>query len=151
MAKASSYLRFNPDTKEIEIEGSQEFIKTYFDKIQQMLAQTSGEVKKEPAPEAVITLSAENKIVEKKAKVEIPATKKVVKVARKKAVAKGSQELSQFDKVVGLIQKSPKGITTSEITDKTGLTARQIWGITYRAAKAGKIKIAKKGVYLPWL
>jgi len=32
----SSYLRFNPETREIEIEGAEKFVKEYFNKIQQM-------------------------------------------------------------------------------------------------------------------
>jgi hypothetical protein len=139
--KKRSYLRFNPDTREIEVEGSEEFVKAYFDKLQQMLPQLSGEVKKE--------LEAARTLPVKKAKVEIPAPRKVVKVASKKAAAKESQEVLLIDKVVGLIQDSAEGITTSELKDQTGLTEKQIWGITSRAAKLGKIKKTKRGVYLP--
>jgi hypothetical protein len=142
-----SYLRFNPDTREIEIEGSEEFIKTYFDKLQQMLSQLSGEVKKEL--EAARTLPVKKARVKKKAKVEIPAPRKVAKVASKKAAARESKEVSLFDKVLGLIQDSEEGITTSELLDKTGLTKKQIWSITYRATKLGRIKKTKRGVYLP--
>ena len=144
--RKTSYLRFNPDTREIEIEGSEEFIKTYFDKLQQMLPQLFGEVKKEP--EEARTLPVKNSKVTKKARVEIPAPRKVVKVAGKKAAARKSQELSLFDKVVGLIQDSAKGITTPELKEKTGLTEKQIWSITYRATKLGRIKKTKRGVYL---
>jgi hypothetical protein len=134
MAK-TSYLRFNPDTREIEIEGSEEFVKTYFDKLQQMLPKLSGEVKKAR--------------LKTKAKAEIPAPRKAIKVASKKAAASKSQEVSLIDKVVGLIQESAEGITTAELKDKTGLTETQIWGITSRATKLGKIKKTKRGVYLP--
>ncbi len=145
--KKRSYLRFNPDTREIEVEGSEEFVKAYFDKLQQMLPQLSGAVKKEL--EAARTLPVKKAKVKKKAKVEIPAPRKVVKVASKKAAAKESQEVLLIDKVVGLIQDSAEGITTSELKDQTGLTEKQIWGITSRAAKLGKIKKTKRGVYLP--
>lgn len=145
----TSYLRFNPDTKEIEIEGSEEFIKLYFDKLQKMLLQTQAEMKKDQ--EADIALPVEKTMAETKATAKIPATKKAGKVERKKTVATGLQQLSQFDKVVGLIQGRQNGITTSELTEKTGLTRRQIWGITSRALKFGKIKKAKRGLYLPWL
>ncbi|MCG6536163.1 MAG: hypothetical protein L7F78_16055, partial [Syntrophales bacterium LBB04] len=128
MSKATSYLRFNPDTKEIEIEGSEEFIQTYFDKLQRMLPQPPGEEKNEP--ESAIAMPAEKKAVEKKAAVKIPAPDKKVKAARKKAVARGARESSQFEKVVGLIQKSANGITTPQLSEKTGLSGRQIWGIT---------------------
>ena len=36
-----SRIRFNPVTKEIEVEGSEEFVRTYFDKLHQLLAQSS--------------------------------------------------------------------------------------------------------------
>ena len=151
----TSYLRFNPETREIELEGSEEFIKSYFDKLQQKLPQSSGEGKKEP--QAATALPAKKTKVkakakakaEAKAKVIIPAPRKAIKVAGKKATARKSQEASLFDKVVGIIQDSAEGITTSELNVKTGLTDRQIWGITSRAAKLGKIKKTKRGIYLP--
>ena len=147
----TSYLRFNPETREIELEGSEEFIKAYFDKLQQKLPQSSGEGKKEP--QAATTLPAEKAKVKAKAKTKakakIPAPRKAIKVAGKKATARKSQEASLFDKVVGIIQDSAEGITTSELNVKTGLTDRQIWGITSRAAKLGKIKKTKRGIYLP--
>ncbi|MCJ7821193.1 MAG: hypothetical protein MUP53_08315, partial [Bacteroidales bacterium] len=36
--KNNSRIKFNPITKEIEIEGNEEFVKTYFDKLQVMLS-----------------------------------------------------------------------------------------------------------------
>lgn len=48
--------------------------------------------------------------------------------------------------VVAIIQAS-KGITTAELKKQTGLTEKQIWGITYRAAKLGKIKKSIRGIY----
>jgi hypothetical protein len=149
----TSYLRFNPETREIELEGSEEFIKSYFDKLQQKLPQSSGEGKKEP--QAATALPAKKTKVKAKAKAKakakviIPAPRKAIKVAGKKATARKSQEASLFDKVVGIIQDSAEGITTSELNVKTGLTDRQIWGITSRAAKLGKIKKTKRGIYLP--
>ncbi len=149
--RKTSYLRFNPETKEIELEGSEEFIKAYFDKLQQKLPQSSGEGKKEP--QAATTLPAEKAKVKAKAKTKakakIPAPRKAIKVAGKKATDRKSRGASLFNKVVGIIQGSAEGITTSELNVKTGLTDRQIWGITSRAAKLGKIKKTKRGIYLP--
>lgn len=150
----TSYLRFNPKTKEIELEGSEEFIKAYFDKLQQLLPQSPGEVKKEPEaaktlPVKMARVKTKAKAMPKtKAKIEMPIPKKVVKVARKKAAAQKPKEVSLIDKVVGLIQDSETGMTTVELQDKTGLTTKQIWAITSRAAKLGKIKTTKRGVYL---
>jgi hypothetical protein len=145
--KKTSYLRFNPENKEIELEGTEQFIKTYFDKLQQMLTQSSGEVKKErEAPKKLPVNKAKVKTNATKA---IPALKKVVRVAGKKATARKAQEVSLIDKVVGLIQDSETGMTTDELKDKTSLTPKQIWALTSRAVKLKKIKKTKRGVYLP--
>ena len=148
----SSYLRFNPETREIEIEGSEKFVKDYFDKLQQMLPQEPGAVKKGSETLKIVPTKAAIRTKAKqapKAKAEIPAPKKVAKVASKKVTAKKSIKVSLIDQVVGLIQDSKMGITTAELTGQTGLAARQIWGITNQASKAGKIKTAKRGVYVP--
>ena len=36
--KENSRIRFNPVTKEIEVEGSESFVKTYFSKLQAMIS-----------------------------------------------------------------------------------------------------------------
>jgi hypothetical protein len=49
--KENSRIRFNPVTKEIEVEGSEKFVKTYFGKLQAMVfgpAEKTVAVKKEP-------------------------------------------------------------------------------------------------------
>ena len=164
MGKASSYLRFNPDTREIELEGSEAFIKAYFDKLQQKLPKLSGEGKKEPVAvktspvkkarvkaKAAIEIPTLAKVVraKTKAKAEIPTPKKVVKAVRKKATARKPKESSLIDKIVGLVKGSETGITTDELKNKTGMTARQIWSITSRAVKLQKIRTTKRGVYVP--
>ena len=35
---SNSRIRFNPVTKEIEVEGTEKFVKTYFDKLQAMIS-----------------------------------------------------------------------------------------------------------------
>ncbi|MCK9364794.1 MAG: hypothetical protein M0P74_14500 [Syntrophales bacterium] len=143
--KRMSRIYFNPATKEIELEGSEEFIKTYFDKLQQMLSEFSGKVKEEP--KAATALPAERIMVKKLAKVEIPAPQKVIKAAKEKTIEK--QGKGNFtNTVIALIQDSPEGITLSELMEKAGLTARQVITITSRVAKLGKIKRAKRGTYV---
>jgi hypothetical protein len=143
----TSYLRFNPDTREIELEGSEAFIKAYFDKLQQKLPQPTGEGKQEPV--AAKKSPAKKARVKVKAAIEIPTPKKVVKAVSKKATARKPKESSLIDKIVGLVQVSETGITTDELKDKTGMTARQIWSITSRAVKLQKIRTTKRGVYVP--
>jgi hypothetical protein len=67
----------------------------------------------------------------------------------KKAKKKESRtkKITNIDRVVGLIQGSAKGISTAELKEKTGLAENQIWNIVNRAAKAGKVKKIKRGVY----
>jgi len=117
--KENSRIRFNPVTKEIEIEGSESFVKIYFDKLQGMI---SG------APEETVKES------------------KAVKVSPAKKVP-GVKRVTNIDMIVGLIQGSAEGISTAELKEKTGLIESQIWSIVNRAAKAGKIRKVKRGVY----
>jgi hypothetical protein len=122
-----SRIRFNPVTKEIELAGSEEFVKTYFQKLQKLMAQLPAE------------------------KSEKPPQKKVRLAGRKKAVATGDKKASRethVDMVVKLIRGSAEGITTSVLKEKTGLTERQIWSIVYRAEKQGKIEKTKRGLYV---
>jgi hypothetical protein len=121
--KNNSRIRFNPGTKEIEIEGTEKFVKAYFGKIQDM-----------------IFGPAENKV---KAAKTGPA-KKVSKIAKKEP---GEKRVTNIDTVVGLIQASTEGISTAELKEKTGLTERQIWSIVNRAKKEGKIRKIKRGLY----
>ena len=140
--KTRSRIYFNPVTKEIEIEGSESFVTTYFDKLQQMLPKSLDEVKEEP--KVAKALPVKRIKVKKAAKVEISAPKKVIKAA--KSDKKG--KITSIDTVIGLIQGSPTGITTAELMKKTGYTPKKIWSITSRAAKMGKIKRPKLGTYV---
>ncbi len=131
--KENFRIRFNPVTKEIEIEGSESFVKTYFKKIQAMVL---GPAEK----------TAAAKKAEKKVKTAGPAqkTKKEPKAAKK---VPGGKRVTNIDRIVELIQGSVEGISTSELKEKTGLAESQIWNIVNRAAKRGKIRKMKRGVY----
>ena len=43
MAKQSR-IKFNPVTKEVEVEGSEKFVRTYFDKLQGMISGSEGKM-----------------------------------------------------------------------------------------------------------
>jgi hypothetical protein len=146
MAK-SSYLRFNPENREIELEGTEQFIKTYFDKLRQMLPPLPADGNKEP--KKAIAFPAKKANIKAIVAAEMPAPKKVVKVAGKKTVARKTGKISLIDTVVGLVNKSVTGMTSDELKDATGITPKQIWAITSRAAKLGRIKTTKRGVYVP--
>ena len=122
--KSISRIKFNPNTKEIEVEGSEQFVKTYFKKLQTMLSD------KETAEKATVHGKAAKK--------------------SKQAIAKGKKPAKQTSKtaqILSLIQKSPQGISTADLEKKTGLTDRQIWAIVHRNEKKGKVKKIKRGVY----
>ena len=118
-----SRVKFNPETKEMEIEGSESFVKATLDKIQAML---SG------APE--------KKVAVKKAR----PSKKAPKVPKTGTIRGPLSKL-----VLTLIQSSTEGISTAELKEKTGLKESQLWPIISRCKKVGKIKQVKRGMYGP--
>ena len=139
--KDRSRIRFNPVTEDIEIEGSEEFVRVYFNKIQEMILGLSKEIVEEPRIEKVRTVE--------KAKQEPKAVKaRPPKKSRKaKKREPGVKKVTNMDTVVTLIQGSTEGISTAELKEKTGLTEHQIWNIVNRASKEGKIRKIKRGVY----
>ena len=115
----NSRIKVNPATREIEIEGSEEFIKIYFDKLQAMMLSDS-----------------------KAAVVEPRAQKRSVKNG-----TDGQRRVSNIDKVIGLVHESETGMSTAELKERTGLDERQIWSIVNRASKGGRIRKMKRGLY----
>ncbi len=139
--KTESRIRFNPGTKEIEIEGSEEFVKAYFNKLQNMIsAAPLGTLKESKAVKVSLAKKAKKG---PKAVKPFPA-KKVKRTAKKEP---GVKKITNIDAVVTLIQSSAEGISTAELKEKTGLAESQIWNIVNRASKLGKIKKVKRGVY----
>ena len=134
-----SRVRFNPGTKEIEVEGSESFVKVTLGRLLAMLSGAPEAIVKEPKPKKVrLAKKAEKK-------------PKVVKERPTKKAAKkepGKKRVTNIDTVVGLIQGSAEGISTAELKEKTGFAENQIWGIVTRAAKEGKIRKVKRGVYV---
>jgi hypothetical protein len=168
-----SRIKFNPVTKEIEIEGSEKFVKTYFDKIQSMLSDTQEAVAAAPVKPKPIKATKEKAVKEKAVKekpvrqkrqskktpvvaepiIEQPAkktrqSKKPKKVAKQEVPTAKGKRGNMSKAVLTLISDTPEGITTAELEKKTGLKDRQIWAIISNAKKAGKIRQAKRGVYV---
>ena len=139
--KENFRIRFNPVTKEIEVEGSEAFVKTYFGKLQAMISGTP-EAAAEGPEDAKAAPSDAGRKGPKSGKA--PSPKKV----RKSATGEpGGKRVTHIDLIVGLIQGSAEGISTTELKEKTGLIDSQIWSIVNRAAKLGKIKKMKRGLY----
>ncbi|MEW6334327.1 MAG: hypothetical protein AB1558_08650 [Thermodesulfobacteriota bacterium] len=124
-----SRIRFNPVTKEIEIEGSEAFVKTYFHKLQDLLSQFTG------------------KKGEKPSKTDGGAAQKTRLAREASGKAKATRQ-TQMDAIVSMIRGAEGGMTTSELKEKTGLAERQIWSVVYRAEKKGIIKKTKRGLYI---
>ncbi len=128
-----SRIRFNPATREIEIEGSEEFVRIYFGKVQKLLLAPVGGKEEKPKPPRARPAGKPKKMKKKTGPKKIP--KKVPKE-------------TLLDSVVRLIRGSEEGITTAALKEKSGLAESQIWSIVYRAEKQGKIKKTKRGIYM---
>lgn len=120
-------IKFNPVKKEIEVEGSEKFVKEHFNRLQAII---SGPAKKTVA-----------------AKKDRKYTKAVALKKKAKKTTKKPGKVTNIDKVVGLIQASAEGISTAELKKKTGLAESQIWNIVNRAKNEGKVRKAKRGLY----
>ena len=120
-------VKFNPGTKEIEIEGSESFVTATFDKLQAML---SG------APVKKVPLKKETKVAgtrpEKKASL----------------VATGTKRGALSEAVLTLIHGSSEGIAMSELKEKTGMKDSQIRNVLSSVIQQKKIQTIRRGVYV---
>ncbi len=142
-------IKFNPSSMEIEIEGSQAFVETYFDKIQSLILSVAQEVREEPrtrkSRKPKKAVKAGKTVKAKKA----GNAKKVRKAAsgRSRAGGRRARGSSNTDRVLDMIRENPSGVTTSELKASTGLSEQQIWGVIYAAEKRGKVRKVKRGMY----
>lgn len=77
-----------------------------------------------------------------------PGRKAKRKVTRRKPSKSGSKKVTQIEKVLAAIPKSPDGVSIEEIYKKTGLERRAVYAVLNRAKKEGKVKNPKRGVYV---
>jgi len=78
-----------------------------------------------------------------------PKSRAVNKVAAKiTPTKKRSVKPTDTDKVLNIIKRSKKGVTTQSLIKKTGFNAKKIANMVFRATKMGKIKSVSKGVYV---
>jgi hypothetical protein len=139
--KETSRIRFNPGTGEVEVEGSEKFVKIYFNKLQKLLSGSSQKMAREPKAGKARPAKKTKQASTARKKI---SPKKVKQAGRKRT---GGKKLTNIDAVVKLIQGSGEGISTTELKQKTGLTDVQIWNIVNRTAKEGKIRKVKRGLY----
>ncbi|NPU85073.1 MAG: hypothetical protein HPY65_11345 [Syntrophaceae bacterium] len=142
-------IKFNPSSMEIEIEGSQAFVETYFDKIQSLILSVAQEVREEPRRRKGRTpkkaIKAGKGVRAKKAGKEKKSDKTAMR--NRRAGGRRIQGSSNTDRVLELIRENPSGVTTSDLKASTGLSEQQIWGVIYAAEKRGKVRKVKRGMY----
>ncbi len=126
-----SRIKYNPVTWEIEIEGTEEFVRDYFDRLQSII--------RESAPGGIKKRRKVKKVTSEK----VPRAGKEPRRARVGTKTRGAKAI-----VMKLVTEAgEKGISSSELQQKTGLSPRQIWSIIYRAEKEGKVTKERRGVY----
>ena len=142
--KENSRIRFNPVTGEIEVEGTEAFVKDYFHKLQVMMAgrgEKSGASGKAPkAARAVGAKKTEQSLQPEK-------RRRNANTPRKAARRPTGEKVTQLDRVIGIIGESAEGISTEGLMAKTGLSKSQLWNIVNRATKAGRIRKLQRGLY----
>jgi hypothetical protein len=147
--KENSRIKFNPATKEIEIEGSEGFVTACFDKIQAIMSGNS-----EAIVEVKKVRRGRKPRIEQKAMLEksSPAKKEPTAVKarpEKKATKKepGAKRVTHIDMITELVRGNAEGISIAELRKKMGLTKGHLSNIITRATKLGKIRKVKRGVY----
>ena len=75
------------------------------------------------------------------------AKKKVVKkaAAKKKAPAK---QVTMLDAVFDVIKRTKKGVTVTQLREKTKLDSRQLSNALYKLTKKGAIQTKSRGLYV---
>ena len=118
-------IKFNPVTKEVEIEGTEKFVETHFKRIEKILSPPKEKVKERPSR------------VSKKAERLV-----------KRPVRKGLKRGEIFNTVVAIIRESGEGVTTGELVKKTGFTQQQVRTVIFKAEKDSVIQRSKRGTYV---
>ena len=70
------------------------------------------------------------------------------KPAKERPVSVKQVKETAFAAVLRIISRSKKGVTTTQIMEKTGFDRVKAANIIAKAKKLGKIKVISKGVYL---
>lgn len=132
-----SRIKFNPQSKEVEIEGSEQFVKTYFKIIQQMLLEDQEKNIK----------GTRRGTGRKKTGKTPPAIKSKQKGKTAKTTRKKVRRGDISGTLIELIKES-NGITTAELVKKSGFAEQQVRSVIYRAQKLGQIAKQKRGIYV---
>jgi hypothetical protein len=109
------------------------------------IAEELGKVQKKEVKPAKPKTKTKAKTAAKKASAK--AVKKAPAKAAKKAPAKAAKK-TDTDKVLGIINRSKKGVDTATLMKKTGFDQKKVRNILHRTFKQGKITRAEKGIYV---
>jgi len=96
--------------------------------------------KAKPAKKAPARKIAAKKAVAKKA-----STKKV---AAKKTAAKKPIQKTAYTTMIGIVNRSKKGVNVATLMKKTGFNQKKIANLVLKARKLRQIKSVEKGVYV---
>ena len=124
----TSRIRFNPVTKEVEIEGTESFIKSYFTKIQNLFSEMQKPAKEQAA---------------RKATVSGKAAQKPPRTSSSKRLVKGAISSTVFETI-----KASEGMSVPALAKATGFTQQQVRSVIFKAEKDRTIRRLQRGVYV---
>lgn len=137
-------IKFNELTREIEMRGSESFIESNFDKIQDLLVECFGVKEKmisratEAIQEPISVVKVKDSQADLESKVKRPPLRKYI---RKEGML-GHERI-----VVEVAEQKPKEISIASLKEKFGLSESKIGGIIRDAEKLGKIRRVMNGSY----
>ena len=85
------------------------------------------------------------------AKKKVSKKKAVKKAAAKKAAAKKAapaKQVTMLDAVFDVIKRTKKGVTVTQLREKTKLDSRQLSNALYKLTKKGVIQTKARGLYV---
>ncbi len=143
--KNHSRIKFNPMTREIEIEGSEAFVRAYFSKIQKVFSGSPGKARKKRKQTKSAGAAPRKKALKALKKARPRPITPAKETPGKTSV--NTRKVTNVSAIVRLIQASADGISAAALKEKTGLSERQIGSIADRAVKDGKIRMMQQGLY----
>ena len=134
-------IKFNRRTREIELKGSESFIKSNFDKIQDLLVKRSGVKTMETRERATsqAPLSVVN-ITDFQAGLELKAKRPPLRKYIRREGMPGHQRV-----VVEVVEQKPKEISIASLKEKFGLSKSKTGGIIRNAENLSKIRSVRNG------
>jgi hypothetical protein len=166
-----SSIKFNYLTREIEMEGSESFIESNFDKIQDLLIESFGVKRKmvlrmtkaNQEPISGVKMNESQTSAEitghelSKASAILPATKSSIPEISHELKAKRPPLRKYIRKVgspghqrtvVEIVEQKPRELSLASLKEKFGLSESKVGGIIRDAEKFGKIKRVMNGSYV---